>query len=713
MHPRRRIIFLFAGGIVLPSLLLGYLAFRGIRNDRALVEKQRLAEIEQAAGRVLKTVDERITEVERALARISEGLTGSPASKMAASLGSSAAGDPLIERIFFWEDTDRIRFPGAVGLYVSDDRRESAPLLPAGSMAPNEFEEAQRLEFRANDLSAALAAYTKALRRAGDGPLARRILNSIARVQRKSGRLEDALSTYERIVREHGGAVIPGGLPLGPSASLEICAVLRDLKEFPRSRRAALDLYRALIDCRWTLERSEFDFFVQRAKSFIEELPADALPGFDDARLTRELRELGEAEARERRATERMIAFAEAAAPALRPRLKAVREREGFVSDFVRLTLDIGNFPYLVTIENPVARPGESAKGAWGIILDAGRLRESVLEPALRDHFPMGEASWTVRGRDGSVLSATADAGIGPAAFRTDFAASFPDWTLEFHQPQARLIKTFLFSQRGLYFFVFLLIAGILAFGLVLTMRSVSHELELARMKSDFVSTVSHEFKSPLTSIRQLAEMLQAGRIPSEERRQRYYDVLLEQSERLSLLTDNILSLARIDEGRQEFKFERTDVERLLTEVVTTIQERVRHEGFEIGLDIRGPLPSLVVDRTALSQTVANLIDNAIKYSGDARNIMVRAFVEGPSAVIAVEDRGIGIKKEEIGRIFERFFRGGNELTRTVKGSGLGLTLVKKIIEAHHGRVRVESEVGKGSVFSIDLPLPEEKGGHR
>ncbi|MCK7478330.1 MAG: hypothetical protein M0C28_13710 [Candidatus Moduliflexus flocculans] len=157
------------------------------------------------------------------------------------------------------------------------------------------------------------------------------------------------------------------------------------------------------------------------------------------------------------------------------------------------------------------------------------------------------------KGRAARPLSSSADPPSGPVSLRTNFASDFPSWSLEFHQAPSRLIKAFLLSRRGLYFFIFLLIAGILVFGLVLTLRSVSHELELARMKSDFVSTVSHEFKSPLTSIRQLAEMLQSGRVPSEERRQKYYEILLEQSERLTLLTDNILSLAKIEEGRAEF----------------------------------------------------------------------------------------------------------------------------------------------------------------
>jgi len=291
-----------------------------------------------------------------------------------------------------------------------------------------------------------------------------------------------------------------------------------------------------------------------------------------------------------------------------------------------------------------------------------------------------------------------------------DFVSRFPDWSLELYQQPPDLLKTFLGSPRGIYSYMFLLIGGILVFGLVLTIRTVSHEMALARMKSDLVSTISHEFKSPLAAIRQLAEMLHSGRLPSEERRQKYYDILLEQSERLSLLIDNVLNLARIEEGRNEFFFEAADLGILLQEVVSSIREQVGHEGFEINFDAGKESVTAQVDRESLSQAIANLLDNAVKYSGDSKKVVVRLSVEDNQAIIAVRDSGIGIRKEELDKVFERSYRCGDELTRTGRGTGLGLSLVKEIVAAHKGSVHVESEPGKGSTFSIRLPLsrPQE-----
>jgi len=160
-----------------------------------------------------------------------------------------------------------------------------------------------------------------------------------------------------------------------------------------------------------------------------------------------------------------------------------------------------------------------------------------------------------------------------------------------------------------------------------------------------------------------------------------------------------------MEEGKKEFEFEKVDIGLLLEKTVSTIQQQVRHEEFTVEAEIDAPLPSIQADRDAITQAITNLIDNAIKYSAGAKKIYVRVFKDDQYLSIAVQDFGVGIKPEDIDRVFERFYRGGDELTRTVKGSGLGLTLVKQIVEAHHGSVHVESEPGRGSTFSIRLPL--------
>ena len=277
--------------------------------------------------------------------------------------------------------------------------------------------------------------------------------------------------------------------------------------------------------------------------------------------------------------------------------------------------------------------------------------------------------------------------------------------TIELFPPDAGFVRTFLTSRRGGFFYAFLLIAGILIFGFTLTVRTVSHQLELARMQSDFVSTVSHEFKSPLTAVRQIAEMLQSDKVSSEQKRRRYYDVLVEQSERLSLLIDRVLDFAKMDSGHHTFDVHPVDVGPFLEALVSKVQQRVSHEGFVVRSEIDPSLPMVALDADAIGQAVTNLIDNGIKYSGDSKEIVVRGFAENGHAVIAVRDFGIGLDPEEKERVFERFYRGGSELTRSVKGTGLGLTLVKQIVEGHGGHVDADSEPGHGSTFYIRLPL--------
>ena len=209
MHQRRRIILLFGAGIVLPSLLLGYLAFRGIQNDRALLEKERLEETRQAAERVLRAVDEEIAAVEAGLSRATAAPPGVLALDAAAPLKGLGASSPLIEEIFYLQDLQEIHFPVARLLYVPDGSRKSDPRPSADPGVAARIRTAQQLEFRDISYRRALAVYQQALGQTGEASLKGSILTAIARVQKKSGRPQDALATYEKIVREHRQTIIP------------------------------------------------------------------------------------------------------------------------------------------------------------------------------------------------------------------------------------------------------------------------------------------------------------------------------------------------------------------------------------------------------------------------------------------------------------------------------------------------------------------------
>jgi signal transduction histidine kinase len=526
------------------------------------------------------------------------------------------------------------------------------------------------------------------------------LTGAVARVQKKATRYGDAIETYRQIERDFGEVRSEGGVPLGLAAGVEIASLYSTTQDPARSLQAYVDLFESLVRGTWALEEAQYDFFSLHVSNSVEELLSEARTDSSLAVQGRRFKAVREEENGRKAAARRLLAFSTGAARRIETELVA---GPGATAGAVRrLVLDAGGHAFLVSLQ-PMKRDEAGVNGTWGLLLDADSLKDS-LRQLLIAHGTT-DTAWLARGADEKVILASTPTPSGAFAVSARFDEEFPNWTLEFYPLSLRPLTTLLGARQGIYLYMFLLIAGILVFGLILTVRTVSHELELAKMKSDFVSTVSHEFKSPLTSIQQVAEMLQAGRVPSEDRRQQYYDLLLEQSQRLCLLTDNILSLARIEEGRKTFAFEKLDVAALLEEILPVVRDRVRHDGFTIELKLEERLPGVMADGEALAQAVTNLLDNAVKYSGQAKSILVRSFAEGRHLVISVRDSGIGIRKDELTHVFDRFYRGGDELTRAVKGSGLGLTLVKEIVEAHHGSVHVESELGRGSTFSIRLPL--------
>jgi signal transduction histidine kinase len=261
----------------------------------------------------------------------------------------------------------------------------------------------------------------------------------------------------------------------------------------------------------------------------------------------------------------------------------------------------------------------------------------------------------------------------------------------------------------------FMILGGLsllLAGGLILTYRNVSKEMALARVKSDFVSNVSHELRTPLSLIRLYAETLEMGRLTSPEKYQEYYCIIRKESERLTALINNILDFSRIEAGRKEYDFRETDMRELVHNTLDSYRYQIEQHGFTFEEKI-DEVPSLRVDREAMARSLVNLVNNALKYSQDRKYIGVNLYRENGSVKLEVIDHGIGIPRQEQQKIFEKFYRVGDPLVHNTKGSGLGLSLVRHIAQAHGGEVVVDSAPGQGSKFTISLPVARRENGSK
>lgn len=255
------------------------------------------------------------------------------------------------------------------------------------------------------------------------------------------------------------------------------------------------------------------------------------------------------------------------------------------------------------------------------------------------------------------------------------------------------------------------LILGVLSMmmigGLVLTYRSVDKQVALARLKSDFVSNVSHELRTPLALIRLYAETLELGRITTQEKKHEYYGIIRKESERLTALINNILDFSRIEAGGKEYDFRETDIAELVRNTLDSYRYQIEQQGFALEEQIDPSIPSVRVDREAIARALVNLVNNALKYSANEKFLGVRLYRDKGVLKLEVSDRGIGIERHEQSRIFEKFYRTCDPLVHNTKGSGLGLSLVRHITHAHGGEVQVESTPGRGSKFTLSLPLAQ------
>jgi signal transduction histidine kinase len=534
------------------------------------------------------------------------------------------------------------------------------PIIPDGEEPPDAtFASGETLEYRRNDPAKAAAIFRELARSPNPGVRAGALLR-LGRNLRKIGRYEEALRAYNELAQLGQTRVL--GLPAELTARAALCTVLETTVSRQELRQEASLLQSALWSGRWSLLRPAWEFHTEQAQRW-----------------------LGPSPLQER---EQNALALSSAAESIYGQWITDPESKG------RRIQKIENGPVLISWEGTSDRLAAVLAGplylnaAW---TEAGRDRR--VQGALID-------------ADGQVIFGSVDKN-GPQAVRTAAATGLPG-TLQVTLSDPGAAGEGASGRRRLLFAAFAVLALVLMAGSYFIVRSINREQAVARLQSEFVSAVSHEFRTPLTSLRQLSEMLSKGRVPTEELKQKSYDIMSSESERLQRLVESLLDFGRIEARAFHYRFEYLDPASLVGDLVDEFQEKATAQGYRVDLMSAAEFPPIRADREAFGLALRNLLDNAVKYSPDCRTVWVEVARERDRLAIHVRDQGMGIPASEQKNIFNKFVRGTGSRTAHIQGTGIGLAMARHIVEAHGGEIRLESEPGKGSTFTILLPLEKK-----
>ncbi len=643
-RPPRQPLVVFLAVALVSATALGWLGWLLLDQDTDLEVQRRQERIELAADRAAATM-------QRSLADLQSHMGPQP---------GQAGPLPLGVLAITLEPAGSVVSPAGSLLYVPV-RRASA------EAPPRTFAEGERFEFASTDPASAALAYA-GLSRAGDAAIRAGALARLARVRRKQRDPDGALRTYDELARIDRAHV--DGLPATLVARVGRASVFSETGRSAELRQEANALQADLQSARWLLVKPEYEFYSARAGEWLK-----ATPSRDPDALTR----------------------AEA--------VGWLWENRGLAGRPARRLIPLASGPAFVAWSGSPER------------LDAVVAGPTYLA-ALCSTAIGGDLRLSLSDQDGHLILGDAPP-TRQVAVRAAAAEALP-WTLHvFAGPDTTGVPPS--ARRQLLILVFAVVALVLLAGWYFILRAMSRESRVSRLQSDFVAAVSHEFRSPLTSMSHIAEMLAGDRFPSDDLRRKSYDVLVRDTDRLRRLVESLLDFGRFEAGAATLRIEPVDIADLVRAIVADFRDEVAPDGYSIEFATDAATDAAIAptaesgrhtgmlvhaDREALSRALWNLLDNAVKYSPHCRTVWVALDRQPDRVSIVVRDQGLGIPVREQREIFDRFVRGADPKALRIKGTGIGLAMVRQIVQAHGGEIRLTSEPGRGSMFTVVLPCP-------
>jgi signal transduction histidine kinase/tetratricopeptide (TPR) repeat protein len=694
----KKFLAIFFVVVFLPSVILAIFGIRAIHNERYRLQQQNLDQQKRFIRAVQEGILALIERNSSSLKELSLGKAFFDQDYRAINnmISQRLRDESLFGQTVIWNLKNPSWLPGlqprppaANTLVVPEEWRKWQP----------DLEKAERAEFRRRNLSEAVTLYNQIINRAENNQVKAWILSRVGRCKVKQKKFKQALIIYRSIITDFPDLLTESGRPLSLVSGLEMLDVLRLDKDYDGFFRESLKTYSQLVENVWFLDGDQIKLYAAMLKNMIDEvvaenssndIPDEYVDAVDD------MQDL----------IDKKLEIWRMAEVVRRNILLGTREKlKNFSSESPQVQKNAFEFEDndILVLLIPLDRNGSGQTREFlGSLLGMSDLIEDI-NSLVKENCPPGVSILLRSTLSDNIIFGDADATQGSPVITDFFPENFPPWRLELYQSGGGGSGFFLY--KNIFFWTILALLFILFFGSGLIIRTIIHEVNLINLKSEFIASVSHEFKTPLTSIGGIIERFLDGEVKNPDKAKEYYRILSHDSERLKRLVKNVLDFTKIDEGKREYELASTDVVELVRREVESFEKENKSDGFKVGIEIDDNIPPVFADEEAMSQALRNILDNAAKFSGQEKKINIQIFRKENSVEIAVQDRGIGIPDNEQKRIFEKFYRGKQASSVSPTGTGLGLTLVKHIMDAHRGNIIVQSQPGEGSRVSLILPI--------
>jgi len=548
-------------------------------------------------------------------------------------------------------------------------------------------------------LDEAVIQYRRGLQESGSVIYSLALMNGIARCHFKMDQLYEARLSFRQIIDLDRGRFLGGEVPFVLLAYYQLAEIESRLGSPAESLNIILDFYELLVENFQYLRSAQYSFYISGAIERIEGLLALGSP-----LQTSRFQNISEQEKTSQYERSFRIFFDHFLLPLCRNYLQL--PFAGSNLNYFRL--QAGEDPLIVVLKM-ITDESHQAKGIKGLILNEDEMKRALIS-AVESHKLYDDINILLLNpvENGNELSTDdEDLQLLTAGFN-EIQNLFPGYLLAVNLGDNPALENIYKGTIRLYYSLFVAIIGVILFGIVFIFRDIRRERQLSQLKSSFISNVSHEIKTPITTIRVLAGNLAEGLIIQQERQNAYFKLINREAEKLSYLTENILDFSSLEAQRKVYRKEFINLHEILRKVLRRFYLMHQKDDYKIHDTIPSELPDILASPDGIEQAVLNLLDNAVKYSGENKDIWLNLEQNNMKAVISVEDKGIGIALCEQEKIFDKFYRVENKAQR-IPGSGIGLSLVREIAEMHNGSIQIESEPGKGSKFSLIIPIDHAK----